>query len=168
MPGLRTHHYLIWWMKTYDDWLNISSYSMSSINASITRNNSWNILQTFVNCQSLLRHSMAIHQLIKCLNGWEQSLKFHLTDYSNLKIMHLSLFSFWKKAFEGYLQYWIYLDVSEAAKILQFGDEHNLNFKHDKITTMRRRLIPYNCHFFYTDTIFVRIKFTPKNADFSR
>ena len=28
--------------------------------------------------------------------------------------------------------------------------------------------IPYNCHFFYTDTIFVRIKFTPKNADFSR
>ena len=29
-------------------------------------------------------------------------------------------------------------------------------------------LIPYNCHFFYTDTIFVRIKFTPKNADFSR
>ena len=29
-------------------------------------------------------------------------------------------------------------------------------------------IIPYNCHFFYTDTIFVRIKFTPKNADFSR
>ena len=28
--------------------------------------------------------------------------------------------------------------------------------------------IPYKCHFFYTDTIFVRIKFTPKNADFSR
>ena len=28
--------------------------------------------------------------------------------------------------------------------------------------------IPYNCHFFYTGTIFVRIKFTPKNADFSR
>ena len=28
--------------------------------------------------------------------------------------------------------------------------------------------IPYNCHFFYTDTIFVRIKFTPKNANFSR
>ena len=31
-----------------------------------------------------------------------------------------------------------------------------------------QRTIPYNCHFFYTDTIFVRIKFTPKNADFSR
>ena len=28
--------------------------------------------------------------------------------------------------------------------------------------------IPYNCHFFYTDTIFVRIKFTPKNATFLR
>ena len=28
--------------------------------------------------------------------------------------------------------------------------------------------IPYNCHFFYTDNICVRIKFTPKNADFSR
>ena len=94
LPGLRTHHYLIWWMKTYDDRSNTSSYSMSSINTSITWNNSWNILQTFVDCQSLLRQSMAIHQLIKCLNGWEQSLKFHLTDYSNLKIMHLSLFSF--------------------------------------------------------------------------
>ena len=70
-------------MKTYDDRSNTSSYSMSSINASITRNNSWNILQTFVNCQSLLRQRRAIHQLIKCLNGWEQSLKFHLTDYSN-------------------------------------------------------------------------------------
>ena len=34
--------------------------------------------------------------------------------------------------------------------------------------TMDRSHIPYNCHFFYTDTIFVRIKFTPKNADFSR
>ena len=33
---------------------------------------------------------------------------------------------------------------------------------------IRAMCIPYNCHFFYTDTIFVRIKFTPKNADFSR
>ena len=79
-------------MKTYDDWSNISSYSMSSINASITRNNSWNILQTFVNCQSLLRQSRAIHQLIKCLNGWEQSLKFHLTDYSNAFNAKLCIF----------------------------------------------------------------------------
>ena len=41
-----------------------------------------------------------------------------------------------------------------------------------EITTVGIRdgggIIPYNCHFFYTDTIFVRIKFTPKNADFSR
>ena len=35
-------------------------------------------------------------------------------------------------------------------------------------STCKGMIIPYNCHFFYTDTIFVRIKFTPKNADFSR
>ena len=46
----------------------------------------------------------------------------------------------------------------------------NMDFSRKKHSCFKLRTtrIPYNCHFFYTDTIFVRIKFTPKNADFSR
>ena len=42
------------------------------------------------------------------------------------------------------------------------------NLCHPTSSFCRGSSIPYNCHFFYTDTIFVRIKFTPKNAKFSR
>ena len=56
-------------------------------------------------------------------------------------------------------------DVSWFEIFIHDLKSHYLASPH-KFAHCRGVPIPYNCHFFYTDTIFVRIKFTPKNADF--